>query len=231
MTWVKICGITNLDDALAAVEAGADALGFVFYETSPRHIDATAARSIVEKLPLELEKVGVFVDSSQERLAEIVNQVGLTAIQCRLSSVGANANGKMPFRRSVRMLLPLSATLLLENERRLRELTADFMRMAESKKPRNGFDTFLLDSTTSAQPGGTGKVFNWQRIAPLVHVMNKSVKVVAAGGLTPGNVADAMRILHPWGVDVSSGVELFPGKKDSQRVRAFVQAVREVDKN
>jgi phosphoribosylanthranilate isomerase len=233
MTWVKICGITNLEDALAAVEAGADALGFVFYEKSPRRLDPATARQIVERLPEKLEKIGVFVDLSQEQLAEIVNEVGLTGVQCRLrpQAAGPSPDGRTRYKNPVRMLMPLSVTRLLEDERRLQGLTAEFVRMSESRKPSSAFDTFLLDSTTPGKPGGTGRAFDWQRIAPLVQVMNKSVKVIAAGGLTPDNVAKAMRILHPWGVDVSSGVEAAPGKKEPQKIRAFIRAVREADKN
>ncbi len=233
MTWVKICGITNLEDALAAVDAGADALGFVFYQKSPRRLDPSTARQIVEHLPERLEKIGVFVDLSQEQLAEIVNEVGLTGVQCRLrpQAAGPTPDARTKYKNRGRMRMPLSVTRLLEDERRLQGLTAEFVRMSESRKPSIAFDTFLLDSTTPEKPGGTGRAFDWQRIAPLVQVMNKSVKVIAAGGLTPDNVAKAMRILHPWGVDVSSGVEAMPGKKDPEKVRAFIRAVRGADKN
>jgi phosphoribosylanthranilate isomerase len=233
MTWVKICGITNLEDAIAAVDGGADALGFVFYDKSPRRIDAEAARRIVEQLPEKVEKIGVFVDLAQEQLAEIVNEVGLTGVQCRLrpQAAGAAPDGRTKFKNPVRMLMPLSVTRLLEDERRLQGLMAEFVRMSESRKPSSGFDTFLLDSTTPEKPGGTGRAFDWHRIAPLVQVMNKSVKVIAAGGLTPDNVGNAVRILHPWGVDVSSGVEAIPGKKDPVKVRAFIRAVKEADRN
>ena len=232
MTWIKICGITNLDDALSAVDAGAEAVGFVFHEASPRWIHPAAAREIVAQLPDSLEKVGVFVDLAQDQLAEIVNQVGLTGVQCRLRPRNDALAGEKPgFQRPTRMLLPLSATRLIEDEKRLQGLTSEFLRMAESRKPKSGFDTFILDSTTPSQPGGTGRPFDWQRIAPLVHVMNRSVKVIAAGGLTAANVGEAMQILRPWGVDVSSGVETAPGKKDPAKVKAFVQAVRNADKN
>ena len=128
--------------------------------------------------------------------------------------------------------MPLSVTSLLQDENRLKGLMADFARMADEqsrsgkRKASNSFDTFLLDSSTAQHPGGTGNAFDWERISPLVEIMKKSAKVVVAGGLTPDNVAVAMRILHPWGVDVSSGVEVTPGKKDPGNVRAFVQAVR-----
>jgi phosphoribosylanthranilate isomerase len=233
MTWVKICGITNLEDALAAVDAGADAVGFVFYEKSPRRMEPGAAREIVQQLPAVLEKIGVFVDLSQERLTEIVDEVGLTGVQCRLrpSAAGPSPDGRTKYKNPVRMLMPLSASRLLEDEKRLQGLMAEFVRMSELRRPSAAFDTFLLDSTTPEKPGGTGRTFDWQRIAPLVQVMNKSVKVILAGGLTPGNVAGAMRILRPWGVDVSSGVESAPGKKDPEKIRAFIRAVRGADKN
>jgi phosphoribosylanthranilate isomerase len=232
MTWVKICGITNIADAMTAVDAGADAIGFVFYEKSPRYVDAAAAAEIVAGLPVSVEKVGVFVDVSQDRVAEVVNQVGLTAVQCSLGSTPKpSAENRASFPHPVRTLLPLSVTRLLGDERRLQGLMAEFLRMAESPKRRNSLDAFLLDSTAPDLPGGTGRAFDWQRIAPLVHVMNRSVKVVAAGGLNAGNVGAAMRILKPWGVDVSTGVEAEPGRKDHGKVRAFVRAVREAEKN
>jgi phosphoribosylanthranilate isomerase len=232
MTWIKICGITNLEDALAAVDSGADAVGFVFYEKSPRRVDASAAREIVAQLPERIEKIGVFVDLAQEQLAEIVNEVGLTGVQCRLRppAAGAAPDGRTKYKNPVRMILPLSVTQLLQDEKRLQGLTAEFVRLSESRRPSAAFDTFLLDSTTPERPGGTGKTFDWQKVVPLVQVMNKSVKVIAAGGLTPDNVGKAMRTLHPWGVDVASGVEAGPGRKDPDKVRAFICAVREADK-
>src|SRR6267378_5499301 len=214
MTWVKICGITNVEDALTAVEAGADALGFVFYEHSPRRVDTVTAREIVAQLPQQVERVGVFVDLSQDDLVRTVNEVGLTAMQCRLRrSAASSPQAGERLRGPVMRLVPLSVTSLLQDENRLKGLMADFARMADEqsrsgkRKASNSFDTFLLDSSTAQRPGGTGNAFDWERIAPLVEIMKKSAKVVVAGGLTPDNVAVAMRILHPWGVDVSSGVE------------------------
>jgi phosphoribosylanthranilate isomerase len=230
MTWIKICGITNLGDALTAVESGADAVGFVFHEKSPRCVDPQIAREIVAGLPEKLEKVGVFAEMP-ENVVALVADVGLTAVQCRLSTQGGlPQNGKTVLGRPVRTLVTLSVTRLLQNEKKLQGLIAEFLRLAESPKRPSGFDTFLLDSTAPEQPGGTGQVFNWKKIAPLVQVMNRSVKVIVAGGLTPSNVAEAMRTLRPWGVDVSSGVESEPGKKDRAKIRAFVNAVRATDK-
>ena len=224
MTWIKICGITNLEDALLAVDAGADALGFVFYEGSPRKVDPSTARQIVEQLPQRVEKVGVFVNVPETKMAEVVNEVGLTALQCSVRS----QNG-FKFGNNVRILVPLSVPLLLENQTRLQGLTAEFTRMAEARKPKGGLDTFLLDASTAERPGGTGRTFAWRRIVPLVQVMSKSVKVIVAGGLTPENVGEAMKTLRPWGVDVASGVEASPGRKDAIKVRAFVRAVRVAD--
>lgn len=229
MTWVKICGITNVEDALAAAEAGADALGFVFYERSPRYVDPGTAAAITQQVTVKIERVGVFVDPPQNGLAEIANSVGLTMIQCRVGSK-LNPEGKAAFQRPVRMLFQLSVGRLLADEKRFQGLIAEFLRMSESPKRPSGLDTFLLDSSTPEQPGGTGRTLDWKRLAPLVHVMNKSAKVVAAGGLTPANVTEAMRILRPWGVDVSTGVEAIPGRKDPVKVRAFVKAVREADR-
>jgi phosphoribosylanthranilate isomerase len=156
-------------------------------------------------------------------------------MQCRLRRSAASSpegNSGERFQGPVRRLVPLSVTSLLQDENRLKGLMADFARMADEqsrtgkRKAANSFDTFLLDSSTAQHPGGTGNAFDWERIAPLVEIMKKSAKVVVAGGLTPDNVAVAMRILHPWGVDVSSGVEASPGKKDPEKVRAFVRAVR-----
>jgi phosphoribosylanthranilate isomerase len=178
---------------------------------------------------VKIERVGVFVDPPQNGLAEIANSVGLTMIQCRVGSK-PNPEGKAAFQRPVRMLFQLSVGRLLADEKRFQGLIAEFLRIAESPKRPSGLDTFLLDSSTPEQPGGTGRTLDWKRLAPLVHVMNKSAKVIVAGGLTPANITDAMRILRPWGVDVSTGVEAIPGRKDPVKVRAFVKAVREADR-
>jgi len=229
MTWVKICGITNLEDALAAADAGADALGFVFHEKSPRYVDPGTAAAIAQQMTEKIEKVGVFVDPPQNGLAEIANGVGLTMLQCRVGSK-PGAESKAAFQQPVRMLFQLSVGRLLADEKRFQGLIAEFLRMSESPKRPSGLDTFLLDSSTPEQPGGTGRTLDWRRLAPLVHVMNKSAKVVAAGGLTAANVTEAMRLLRPWGVDVSTGVEASPGKKDPIKLRAFLKAVREADR-
>lgn len=224
MTWVKICGITNLEDALTAADAGADALGFVFYEKSPRHITQEAAHDIVRQLPTKtkIEKVGVFVDETLPLMEEVAQEIGLTGIQ-------ANMN---PAR-----LQQAEHTLLVSKVAKYIVLRADDLTNAagfsKTFAGSQGTDTsvraIFLDAGTQTQPGGTGKVFDWQSTAPNVRALQQDFRIVVAGGLTPTNVPEAMRILKPWGVDVSTGVEARPGKKDPEKVRAFVAAVRRAD--
>jgi phosphoribosylanthranilate isomerase len=217
MTWIKICGTTNLEDALTAVEAGADALGFVFYEKSPRKIDPGTARKIVAQLPANVETVGVFVNEPVETILRTVAYVGLTALQ--FQGLGT---GKPEFWRA------------LKGERELKLFQVLPCSGTEDGLERNDYKKFLsavfFDSGTPEVPGGTGKTFDWKAAASRVRAVSVKVNVVVAGGLHSGNVPDAIRILEPWGVDVASGVEARPGKKDPAKIRAFIDAVRKVEK-
>lgn len=242
MTWVKICGMTNLEDALVAVEAGADAVGFVFYEKSPRNISIETAREIAGQLPESVEKIGVFVGADEDPI-NILLQAGLTGTQCYISVDGiaaSNASSKatgmacLPPR--FRSLIALPMTLFGEDVSQVERMIAGF---AESRKkipdgvsiPEGFLDTFLLDSGNLRQPGGTGHTFDWKKARTLAEGMRENcLKLVVAGGLTPENVGEAIEILRPWGVDISSGVEASLGKKDPEKVRAFVRAVREMDR-
>jgi phosphoribosylanthranilate isomerase len=217
MTWIKICGTTNLEDALIAVEAGADAVGFVFYEKSPRWISVEAAREIVEKLPEGVEKVGVFVNELPERVSAVAEDVGLTAVQFHGDEY--ENPEKYAVSRKAFFCLPAVETI--------------------QKWKNSVFFTFqhfpnlagvMLDSSTREARGGTGKTFAWGEAHGLVKATGTLHPVVIAGGLTPANVGWAVGFLSPWGVDVVSGVEARPGKKDSQKVHAFVRAVREIDR-
>jgi phosphoribosylanthranilate isomerase len=217
MIWIKICGTTNLEDAWIAVHAGADALGFVFYEKSPRKIDLESAREIVKKLPPEIEKVGVFVDEPVETILNSVAQAGLTAAQLH----GAESR-KPEFiealnigRDNLKLFLVLPPAEI-GGESNIRD--------------GSGISAVFFDSGTPQRPGGTGKTFDWKTAAPGIHAISKKLKVVVAGGLNSTNVVDAIRILEPWGVDVASGVEASPGKKDPMKVRAFIDAVRKLEK-
>jgi phosphoribosylanthranilate isomerase len=233
MTWIKICGTTNLEDALTAADAGADALGFVFYENSPRNIGRKAVREIVRRLPEGVEKIGVMPDASMEISRELAAECGLTGIQVyvplALTSPGNKAIGQRTLKR---IYVSFSVSDLVGDKPRI---NVDFSSFA--KRPSGGpfvenpFDAIMLDSGTAQRPGGTGKQFDWQATASLVERIGKEgVKVIVAGGLNPSNVTEAIRILEPWGVDVVSGVEASPGKKDPEKVRAFITAVRAFEK-
>ena len=222
MTWVKICGMTNLEDALLAVEAGADAVGFVFYETSPRNISVEAARKIVEKLPESVEKVGVFVDLDTEQIRNVVHNAGLSGVQLHgsrsIESVLKNWWDAPEFVGASKLIPMIHGDSLKEG---------GFL-FGESAI-RNIF-AILLDSNADGLAGGTGTAFDWRATCEMIQVLSVTVPVIVAGGLTPTNVSTAIELLQPFGVDVASGVEARPGKKDPEKVRAFITAVREIDR-
>ena len=218
MTWVKVCGMTNLEDALLAVDAGADAVGFVFYKKSPRCVSIETVRQIVQELPRKVEKVGVFVNEAEKVLCEFAERTGLTAIQMHGDHEDPHVGDLVKARRpELKVLAAISM---------VRESPDDW---AMRWRP-DVVHAFLVDSGDSSKPGGTGKSFDWRASGPILENIKAQGKVVAAGGLTPDNVSTALKILKPWGVDVVSGVEASPGKKDPKKVRAFVRAVREADR-
>jgi phosphoribosylanthranilate isomerase len=221
MTWVKICGTTNLEDALTAIEAGADAVGFVFYEKSPRKVTVEAAREIVGKLPENVEKVGVFVNHSAEQVASMAERAGLSAVQMYPFGSEERSGGDLLRNIQLRLFVAIPGERVTSEE----GFGAFF-----SSEILGRTSAVFLDSGNSQQPGGTGKAFDWRSAAAAVKLMSKTVPVVIAGGLTAENVAEAIGILDPWGVDVVSGVEARPGKKDPGKVRAFVKAVRDAER-
>ena len=217
MIWIKICGTTNLEDALTAVEAGADALGFVFYEKSPRKIDPDTAREVIKGLPPNIEKVGVFVNEPVETILNTAKQTGLTAVQLhgvesRRPEVIRSLNGGG----RLKVIVVLQAD--------------EISSFAGSEHIKDDISAVFVDSGTSQLPGGTGKTFEWRAAAVEVEAIKGNSNLVVAGGLNPNNVTEAIRILRPWGVDVASGVEATPGKKDLKKVRAFIEAVRNTEK-
>jgi phosphoribosylanthranilate isomerase len=218
MTWVKICGMTNLEDALVAVDAGADAVGFVFYEKSPRYVTVDRVRQVCEKLPKGVEKVGVFVGGSSEGIAEAIQRSGLDIAQIypgESLTLTDEFFRDFPFR-----VIPAISTTLIEGN--------EIVGLHLSNSEREKLVAVLVDSGNSDRPGGTGKTFDWQMLAGLAGGI--WLKLVVAGGLKVENVGEAIGTLKPWGVDVVSGVEASPGKKDPEKVRAFVRAVREMDR-
>jgi phosphoribosylanthranilate isomerase len=223
MTWVKICGITNVEDALTAVEAGADALGFVFYEKSPRKIDPETVREIIEAVPTKVERVGVFVGESADQMESVAERFGLTAIQLHVDPL---RRYQFPPEQRVssrtRRYVVLPASWFFDED--------GFKGLAWFNCAEILISGVFLDSSTSEQPGGTGKTFDWKRAESAVSALRRKFNVVIAGGLTPSNVTEALHTLKPWGVDVSSGVEAKPGKKDPEKVQAFVAAVRQAER-
>jgi phosphoribosylanthranilate isomerase len=222
MTWVKICGMTNLEDALVAVEAGADAVGFVFYEKSPRNVTVEAAREIVERLPEGVEKVGVFVDLESEQIRETVRAVGLSAVQLHgpksMNCIWGTLRPPKKWLGATKLIPAVYGDTLKDGG------------FLIGQQDRDQIFALLLDSRSEGTAGGTGTTFDWGAVRDVVQLMSLTVPVIVAGGLTPANVPEAMRVFQPFGVDVASGVEARPGKKDPEKVRAFVRAVRAAER-
>jgi len=199
--FVKICGITNLDDARAAVDAGADALGFNFWRPGRRYMAPERVAEIAAALPVYVWRVGVFVDEEPREILRVAGEAGLTAVQFHGSE----------------------APLVLEAIGGFTKLKA--FRIGEQFRPdalaSYRADAFLLDGAGAA-PGGNGVAFDWERAI----AAKPYGRIVLAGGLTPENVGEAVRRVRPWGVDVASGVESGPGRKDPGKMERFVRAAR-----
>ncbi len=200
---IKICGITNVADALTAVESGADALGFVFYQPSPRNVSAKAAADIVRQLPPFVARVGVFVDATEKAVLESVSLCGLDALQFHGDETPEYCRKFSP--------LKVYKAFRVQGLESLQSL------------PLYKTDAWLLDSFVPDKPGGTGAKFNWDLA---IEAGKLGRPIILAGGLTPENVAEAVRKVRPYAVDVSGGVESSPGKKDHAKVRRFVVAAK-----
>lgn len=196
--FVKICGVTSEEDALLAVAMGADAVGFVF-APSPRQIAPQKAADIAKRLPTEIVTVGVFRDETRQRVVDTIHHTRLRAVQLH----GRETPGDSHW---IRQRVPLVIKAFAGGDPALD--TADDY----------GADAILIDSATP----GSGDVFDWS----LAEGAPSNRRVILAGGLTPANVADAVRVVRPWGVDVASGVESAPGRKDATKMRAFVAAAK-----
>ena len=204
MTKIKICGNTRAEDVELAVELGADLLGFIFTR-SKRQVHAEEIKDVIAQVPAGVERVGVFIDEPTEQIDQVVRACSLTAIQVyRPLTEKDRALG----------LLLLPAFRVQDGE----DLTT--IPLEDGDHPL--FDTWVPDSV-----GGTGRTWAW----PQAREVARKYRVVVSGGLTPDNVDGAVRALHPWAVDVCSGVEAEPGRKDHAKLRAFVEAVRRVDRS
>jgi phosphoribosylanthranilate isomerase len=197
--FVKICGITNVEDALVAVEAGADALGLNFVSGTPRYIDVERAREIASAVAGRVKTVGVFVDASVESINRAVETVPLDLVQVHGELTPERAQSvDVPFFRAVQVRGAIDVEALRAYKAR----------------------AYLLDTYVEGMHGGTGKTFQWALAGPVVQA---GLPVLLSGGLAPQNVAAAVREVGPWGVDVASGVEARPGIKDHDKVRAFIR--------
>ena len=195
---VKICGITSEEDALLAVEAGADALGFIFYERSSRFISPDNAKAIISKLPPFIARVGVFVNAPADQIERAIEQGGINVIQL---------HGDETAEFAAQFSIPVIKAIRVKNHESISTL-ATFQSSA-----------FLLDSYVEGQLGGSGATFNWT-LAGKAKDLGRPI--ILAGGLTPLNIREAIRTVQPYGVDVSSGVEHSPGKKDAAKVSEFI---------
>lgn len=213
--WIKICGNTSLEDALLASQAGADAVGFVF-APSPRRITPEEVAKIVPHLPPAIERIGVFVDAAFKEIESTVLACGLTGVQLHFEAspeIAAQLRQRFGSKLHMLRMVHFSPSALEHG--------------AQIAKDPN-VDAVLVDSHTATAVGGTGIVFDWERARRnLFENANvQKLRLVVAGGLTPANVAEAIRMLQPWGVDVVSGVECTPGHKDPAKVRRFIAAAR-----
>jgi phosphoribosylanthranilate isomerase len=212
--WIKICANTSLEDALLAVEAGADAVGFVF-APSPRRISVVQVAAITSHLPAEVEKIGVFVDAGLDEIYSTVRQCKLTGVQLHSES-----GEELPHKLRERLGPELRILRVVHFGNQAAEQAAQLARNAS-------LDAILVDSRTATAVGGTGVTFDWASARKtLFENVETSKRLIAAGGLNLENVAEAIATLRPWGVDVASGVEEAPGRKSAAKVWAFVACAR-----
>ncbi len=215
-TWIKFCGTTSLADAMASIAAGADALGFIF-APSKRQVTVAQVSAITKQLPAEIEKIGVFMDEPVENILSMVEAAGLTGVQLHGQERSGDAARLREKRGGNKTFRVIRTVLVKDNFRHELESV-----MNEVRPP----DCVLLDSGA-----GSGRTFAWSSAKDVANEFAGSVtaQIIVAGGLTPENVGEAIRTLSPWGVDVVSGVELQAGKKDPQKLKAFVDSVRKAE--
>jgi phosphoribosylanthranilate isomerase len=215
--WIKICGTTSLGDARLAVEAGADAVGFVF-APSPRNVTISEVAAINAHLPPTVEKIGVFVDVPLEDIYFTVRACGLTGVQLHFDAAAglpAKLHERLGPRLRILRVVHFEADAADSILKEMRELAGS-----------PDVDGVLVDSRTAIAVGGTGVAFDWGEARKTIFSDAGKLKLIAAGGLRPVNVGKAIRTLRPWGVDVVSGVEAAPGRKDAKKVLEFVKRAR-----
>lgn len=204
MTKIKICGITNIEDAILAIDLGADALGFIFYRESKRYIDSSEARDIISELPPFITTVGVFVNQDSDEIMDTKENAGFDTIQLHGDE----------------------STELCKN---LGERVIKTIRVRDTINSEEvqsyPVQAILFDTYSTKGYGGTGESFSWE----ILEDLNTSKRIILSGGLSPENVSQAIRIVKPYAVDVSSGVEEYYGKKSPEKLKKFIEAVRDGD--
>ena len=214
--WVKVCANTSLEDARMAAEAGADAVGFVF-AASPRQVTVEQVARIAPQLAAPVETIGVFVEAELAAIVEDVERCGLTGVQLHSGGAGFPALLRARFGAGLRIL-------------RVVHFGAGAVDELAQAAAEPAVDAVLVDSRRGAVVGGTGVAFDWHTARGTIFAPERSLRLIAAGGLRPENVGEAIGTLRPWGVDVASGVEEVPGRKDAAKVRAFVANARAAER-
>ncbi len=226
-TRVKICGITRSDDAELAVELGAAALGFNFYPPSPRYIEPAPAREIIRRLPPFVTAVGVFADEPDvAHIVAVADEAGVRAVQLHGTNLpGDDAFGRYPVIWAMGVGSDPERDAPQEVKRAAWGALVETL-MQESMLPRSHVQTVLLDTADPLLRGGTGRTFHWKYARRIA----ERRRVILAGGLTPENVGEAIKQVHPYAVDVATGVECSPGVKDPAKLRAFFAEVAKADR-
>ncbi len=207
MTKVKICGITSIEDAISACQSGADMLGFNFYIKSPRYIDPQSVAGIIDHLPVNVVPIGVFVDHSAHEINTIVRTSGVRVVQLHGEDMDSDEIKQIQYP-------------LIKAFRIYKDFNAGTIR---SFHLRHGATTFLIDAFEKGAYGGTGKQIKQEQAKTLVKSISDFGFSFLAGGLTPDNVKELVQEICPYGVDVASGVESFPGKKDHLKTKVFIK--------
>jgi phosphoribosylanthranilate isomerase len=205
MVKIKICGITNMEDAVKAVGLGVDIIGFNFFKRSPRYINPEAASDIAQKLPCFVYTVGVFANDEPGYIKKVIKLTGIQAVQFHGNETPAFCDS---------FNFPIIKAFRIKNKNSFKDID------------KYHVDAYLLDTYETRKFGGTGKIFNWDLIKNL---KKSSVPIFISGGLNPDNVLQAIKVTNPYAVDVNSGIEKYPGKKDYKLMCDFVYKVRKFD--
>jgi phosphoribosylanthranilate isomerase len=221
--WIKICGNTSLADAQHAANSGASAVGFVL-APSPRHVTVDQIRAISPHLPRNVERIGVFVDATFDEIVSSVYEADLTGVQLH-----ANDDADLPRRLRAHFVAesPSAKISILAVLAFSDDMEPQIQALARDAARDGAIDALLIDSRSPVGHGGTGTRYDWRAAQHFFRKVAPQLRFIAAGGLHPDNVAEAIRTLTPWGVDVATGVEAAPGRKDPARVAAFIRNARD----